>query len=102
MYGIAVPGMSVAGRVATPSRRSAVRWLAGLSSHSDKLVVLANTIFGPTSIVDSAVIQIPAPVVAAAAVSGAFCQVSATAPANWRSEERRVGKECRSRWAPYH
>src|SRR2546430_8755778 len=24
-------------------------------------------------------------------------------PANgWRSEERRVGKECRSRWSPYH
>src|SRR2546425_5846960 len=23
-----------------------------------------------------------------------------TAP--WRSEERRVGKECRSRWSPYH
>ena len=22
--------------------------------------------------------------------------------ANWRSEERRVGKECRSRWSPYH
>src|ERR1035441_10628162 len=22
-------------------------------------------------------------------------------PAMWRSEERRVGKECRSRWAPY-
>ena len=21
---------------------------------------------------------------------------------NGRSEERRVGKECRSRWAPYH
>src|SRR5260370_35642298 len=21
---------------------------------------------------------------------------------NWRSEERRVGKECRSRWSPYH
>ena len=20
----------------------------------------------------------------------------------WRSEERRVGKECRSRWSPYH
>jgi len=26
--------------------------------------------------------------------------VSATSP--WRSEERRVGKECRSRWSPYH
>src|SRR2546426_12056981 len=26
-----------------------------------------------------------------------------TAPANFsRSEERRVGKECRSRWSPYH
>src|SRR5688572_31760065 len=23
-------------------------------------------------------------------------------PASWRSEERRVGKECRSRWATYH
>src|SRR5258708_2445156 len=24
------------------------------------------------------------------------------APAGTRSEERRVGKECRSRWSPYH
>src|SRR5215204_5763672 len=24
------------------------------------------------------------------------------AKARWRSEERRVGKECRSRWSPYH
>ena len=24
------------------------------------------------------------------------------APAEKRSEERRVGKECRSRWSPYH
>src|SRR2546422_4227583 len=23
-------------------------------------------------------------------------------PEAWRSEERRVGKECRSRWSPYH
>ena len=23
-------------------------------------------------------------------------------PAGFRSEERRVGKECRSRWSPYH
>ena len=21
---------------------------------------------------------------------------------HWRSEERRVGKKCRSRWSPYH
>src|SRR5260221_13751942 len=25
-----------------------------------------------------------------------------TSPVNGRSEERRVGKECRSRWSPYH
>src|SRR5258705_5438591 len=31
-----------------------------------------------------------------------LCAVShSTAPAT-RSEERRVGKECRSRWSPYH
>src|SRR5260221_8244629 len=26
----------------------------------------------------------------------------ATSPSRIRSEERRVGKECRSRWSPYH
>ena len=25
-----------------------------------------------------------------------------TQAADFRSEERRVGKECRSRWSPYH
>ena len=28
--------------------------------------------------------------------------VHTMAPAGERSEERRVGKECRSRWSPYH
>src|SRR3989454_12484281 len=30
------------------------------------------------------------------------CESSLTYVSCWRSEERRVGKECRSRWAPYH
>src|SRR6266536_4182767 len=30
------------------------------------------------------------------------CAVAGRAGAGLRSEERRVGKECRSRWAPYH
>ena len=30
----------------------------------------------------------------------AGCDISGGGPA--RSEERRVGKECRSRWSPYH
>ena len=30
------------------------------------------------------------------------CQSGITTPILCRSEERRVGKECRSRWSPYH
>ena len=29
-------------------------------------------------------------------------EISAYASPDGRSEERRVGKECRSRWSPYH
>ena len=28
--------------------------------------------------------------------------ITTVTPHTWRSEERRVGKECRSRWSPYH
>src|SRR2546425_5292558 len=39
-----------------------------------------------------------------ALVSGWFTRVQSGEPplADERSEERRVGKECRSRWSPYH
>src|SRR2546429_8250852 len=30
------------------------------------------------------------------------CLAKGASPDRMRSEERRVGKECRSRWAPYH
>ena len=33
---------------------------------------------------------------------GAFWGIAETFFDNGRSEERRVGKECRSRWSPYH
>ena len=33
---------------------------------------------------------------------GQFDQRAASASESSRSEERRVGKECRSRWSPYH
>src|SRR6478752_9662390 len=40
---------------------------------------------------------------AAAPAGGAASQPrAATATRTRRSEERRVGKECRSRWSPYH
>ena len=39
--------------------------------------------------------------------TGAYCQARKRLPLEvpeqiYRSEERRVGKECRSRWSPYH
>ena len=46
-----------------------------------------------------------AELLAAAAEHPAFavyCPPNAASFAELRSEERRVGKECRSRWSPYH
>ena len=37
-----------------------------------------------------------------AAASGAPASAEGKVLNIWRSEERRVGKECRSRWSPYH
>src|SRR2546426_1826984 len=34
--------------------------------------------------------------------SPASAMTAVTPPGDTRSEERRVGKECRSRWSPYH
>src|SRR5258708_36378433 len=46
----------------------------------------------------------PAPLRLLEAVERHGITVLATAPTAYRarSEERRVGKECRSRWSPYH
>ena len=35
-------------------------------------------------------------------LTGAGVEVHLTVSTMGRSEERRVGKECRSRWSPYH
>ena len=35
-------------------------------------------------------------------VKGKGCHVWDENGTEYRSEERRVGKECRSRWSPYH
>ena len=36
------------------------------------------------------------------ALAGQMCFAKGMGKATYRSEERRVGKECRSRWSPYH
>ena len=46
----------------------------------------------------AAIVTIPMLVVLSMVLWGAFGMVWVL----WRSEERRVGKECRSRWSPYH
>ena len=35
-------------------------------------------------------------------IVGHYSASKKTLSSNFRSEERRVGKECRSRWSPYH
>src|SRR3989454_9621209 len=42
------------------------------------------------------------PVIGTARSLGGLGHFALTARVNARSEERRVGKECRSRWSPYH
>ena len=39
---------------------------------------------------------------AAGSVMGIVHYIGVNYPEYQRSEERRVGKECRSRWSPYH
>ena len=35
-------------------------------------------------------------------IQNAMSELTRSNPEKYRSEERRVGKECRSRWSPYH
>ena len=35
-------------------------------------------------------------------LKGIFNNLSVILSLTWKIEERRVGKECRSRWSPYH
>ena len=44
----------------------------------------------------------PAPVLGSIVIKEALKRANVPADQVDRSEERRVGKECRSRWSPYH
>src|SRR5256885_12273846 len=45
---------------------------------------------------------IAAPFILVNSISGLLGHLSSVSQLPGRSEERRVGKECRSRWSPYH
>src|SRR5260370_42596933 len=60
------------------------------------LTVTFDGLFGSTHARDAEFIYVRVSVGAASSRS------SSTGVGDQRSEERRVGKECRSRWSPYH
>src|SRR2546422_10700711 len=53
-------------------------------------------------VTDSAGRKLDVPLSSVASGAGAALEVARDLLASVRSEERRVGKECRSRWSPYH
>ena len=68
--------------------------LIGLDPRFDRL---------PTDVVDSArKRQLDETATVAAAFEEFCCRLIDVVAPLVRSEERRVGKECRSRWSPYH
>ena len=67
-------------------------WRRGVACAIVVAIVLTDLIFGAW------LISIDQPIVGALAIGLIFVFAAFVA----RSEERRVGKECRSRWSPYH
>ena len=58
-------------------------------------------LLGPTDQIKEGMVKRSAKAASSIAKSPTV-HLPATAAASLRSEERRVGKECRSRWSPYH
>src|SRR5260370_31671240 len=81
-----------------PSRRRHTRFKCDWSSDvcSSDLIPLPRV---PAPLLDLGDIQLGSPLeITIVLDQDTACDVRATG----RSEERRVGKECRSRWSPYH
>ena len=58
--------------------------------------------FGTTNATSFTVNSATSITATAPAGSAGTVDITVTTPGGTRSEERRVGKECRSRWSPYH
>ena len=57
--------------------------------------IFSNPLFMPVVLTLAIVALVPL-------IAGYLTLVERKVLADFRSEERRVGKECRSRWSPYH
>src|SRR5438874_7574503 len=88
------------------SRRRHTRSLRDWSSDvcSSDLRLIPSKTNGLTGVCDLEVLEVGASAVTRRAkpAPGYEEPLEASPEENQRSEERRVGKECRSRWAPYH
>jgi len=108
-------GETILGQILRPLRRVGVYVPGGTASYPS--TVLMNVIPAQTAGVKEIAVCVPAPqgrinpyVMAAIRMLdisevygiGGAQAVGALAFGTKRSEERRVGKECRSRWSPYH
>src|SRR5260221_12246225 len=66
-------------------------------------ILATGTLTGLTGLtVASGAVSLPAASLATTALTGTLFTVAGGSGSNSRSEERRVGKEGRSRWSPYH
>src|SRR5256886_6575146 len=84
--------------------KDAVKLAMGLVATMTALVLglLVSSAKGTYDTARSEVIQMAAKVAFLDRVLALYGPEAAEARTELRSEERRVGKECRSRWSPYH
>src|SRR2546428_13733146 len=85
------PSSAATGRWMSPSDTGAICWLTSL--HLGELSGSLTDVFEPDVHGEHAPVQL---------ARLRFLPLLFERPAKPRSEERRVGKECRSRWSPYH
>ena len=77
------------------------KWRGGAGQSTIEAAFLIPVIFVCLLVlIQPAILLVNKLVMEAAAYEG--CRYALTCVETGRSEERRVGKECRSRWSPYH
>src|SRR5712664_2679196 len=84
---------------------ASVMWLAFRRPFQARELVEQFWFIASVTILPSMLVSIPFGAVITLQVGSLTQQLGAesfTGAASGRSEERRVGKECRSRWSPYH
>src|SRR5258708_9007052 len=81
-----------------PRKRKSIllRWAGLIRAHMDELALL-ETLDAGKPISDTTSVDVPGAAYCVEWFAEAIDKVGGE-----RSEERRVGKECRSRWSPYH